>query len=73
MGIIQAVVVLLFLLAWSLGVMIDRALRGSAARKQSRVFAAGCRRGREGKLDEAIPSPSATRRVHRQGGRHRLG
>jgi biopolymer transport protein ExbB len=35
----KAVVFLLFILsAWSLGVMIDRALMYSAARKQSRVF-----------------------------------
>jgi len=35
----KAVVFILFILsAWSLGVMIDRALMYSAARKQSRVF-----------------------------------
>jgi len=52
----KAVVFILFILsAWSLGVMIDRALMYSAARKQSRVFVqqvAGALR--EGKLDEAI-------------------
>ena len=38
-GLARAVVLLLFVLsAWSLGVMIDRALMYSAARKQSRVF-----------------------------------
>ena len=57
MSIIAKVVVgILFLLsAWSLGVMIDRVLMYSAARKQSRVFVqqvAGALR--EGKLDEAI-------------------
>ena len=35
----KAVVVILFLMsAWSIGVMIDRALMYSAARKQSRLF-----------------------------------
>jgi len=66
MGVIaKGVVIILFLLsAWSLGVMIDRALMYSAARKQSRVFVqqvAGALR--EGKLDEAISIASATRRA----------
>src|SRR5258708_12851594 len=51
----RIVVFILFILsAWSLGVMIDRAMMYSAARKQSRIFVqqvAGALR--EGKLDEA--------------------
>src|SRR6202167_2075458 len=52
----KAVVVLLFLMsAWSVAIMIDRALMYSAARKQSRVFVqqvAGALK--DNKLDEAI-------------------
>jgi biopolymer transport protein ExbB/TolQ len=50
------VVVLLFVMsAWSIGVMIDRALAFSAARGQSRQFAPAVAGAlREGKLDEAI-------------------
>jgi biopolymer transport protein ExbB/biopolymer transport protein TolQ len=52
----QAVVILLFLMsAWSIGVMIDRWIAFSAARKQSRQFAPAVAGAlREGKLDEAI-------------------
>jgi biopolymer transport protein ExbB len=67
MGLIaRIVVVLLFILsAWSLGVMIDRALMYSAARKQSRVFVqqvAGALR--EGKLDEAISIAERNKKSH---------
>ncbi len=67
MSIIAKVVVLiLFLLsAWSLGVMIDRVLMYSAARKQSRVFVqqvAGALR--EGKLDEAISIAERNKKSH---------
>jgi len=67
MGIIaKVVVVILFLLsAWSLGVMIDRVLMYSAARKQSRVFVqqvAGALR--EGKLDEAISIAERNKKSH---------
>ena len=52
----KAVVVILFVMsAWSVGIMIDRALMYSAARKQSRVFVqqvAGALK--DNKLDEAI-------------------
>ena len=52
----KLVVIILFIMsAWSIGVMIDRWLAFSAARKQSRTFAplvAGALR--EGKVDEAI-------------------
>ena len=52
----KAVVILLFLMsAWSIGVMIDRLIAYSAARKQSRAFAPAVAGAlREGKLDEAI-------------------
>src|SRR3979411_2228536 len=62
----KAVVFILFLLsAWSLGVMIDRALMYSAARKQSRIFVqqvAGALR--EGKLDEAISIAERNKKSH---------
>jgi hypothetical protein len=65
-GLARAVVILLFILsAWSLGVMIDRALMYSAARKQSRVFVqqvAGALR--EGKLDEAISIAERNKKSH---------
>jgi biopolymer transport protein ExbB len=65
-GLARAVVLLLFVLsAWSLGVMIDRALMYSAARKQSRVFVqqvAGALR--EGKLDEAISIAERNKKSH---------
>jgi biopolymer transport protein ExbB/TolQ len=52
----KAVVLILFIMsAWSLGVMFDRFLAYSAARKQSRAFAPAVAGAlREGKLDEAI-------------------
>jgi biopolymer transport protein ExbB len=52
----QAIVVLMFFMsAWSIGVMIDRAVTFNAARKQSREFAPAVAGAlREGKLDEAI-------------------
>jgi len=62
----KTVVFILFILsAWSLGVMIDRALMYSAARKQSRVFVqqvAGALR--EGKLDEAISIAERNKKSH---------
>jgi biopolymer transport protein ExbB/biopolymer transport protein TolQ len=51
--------------AWSVGIMIDRALMFSAARKQSRVFVqqvAGALR--EGKLDEAISIAERNKKSH---------
>ncbi len=52
----KGVVLVLFIMsAWSIGVMIDRFLAYSAARKQSRAFAPAVAGAlREGKLDEAI-------------------
>jgi biopolymer transport protein ExbB/biopolymer transport protein TolQ len=62
----KAVVVILFLMsAWSIGVMIDRYLAFSAARKQSRTFAplvAGALR--EGKIDEAIRIAERHKKSH---------
>jgi len=57
MGVADKLVVLcLFIMsAWSIGVMIDRLIAYSAARKQSRAFAPAVAGAlREGKLDEAI-------------------
>ncbi|MBV9769027.1 MAG: MotA/TolQ/ExbB proton channel family protein [Bryobacterales bacterium] len=49
------VILLFFMSAWSIGVMIDRAIAYNAARKQSRQFAPAVAGAlREGKLDEAI-------------------
>src|SRR5215510_11916759 len=59
------VVVLLIMSAWSIGVMIDRWIAFSAARKQSRQFApvvAGALR--EGKLDEAIRVAERNKKSH---------
>jgi biopolymer transport protein ExbB len=52
----KAVVMILFVMsAWSIGVMIDRAIAFNGARKQSRAFAPAVAGAlREGKLDEAI-------------------
>jgi biopolymer transport protein ExbB/biopolymer transport protein TolQ len=62
----RIVVILLFVMsAWSVGVMIDRMLMYSAARKQSRIFVqqvAGALR--EGKLDEAISIAERNKKSH---------
>ena len=62
----KLVVVILFVMsAWSVGVMIDRALMYSAARKQSRIFVqhvAGALK--EGKLDEAISIAERNKKSH---------
>jgi biopolymer transport protein ExbB len=52
----KGVVLVLFIMsAWSIGVMIDRVIAYSAARKQSRAFAPAVAGAlREGKLDEAV-------------------
>ncbi len=62
----KAVVVLLFLMsAWSIGVMIDRALAYNGARKQSRQFAPAVAGAlREGKLDEAIKIADRYKKSH---------
>jgi len=62
----KLVVVILFLMsAWSIGVMIDRALMYSAARKQSRLFVtqvAGALKN--GNLDEAISIAERNKKSH---------
>jgi biopolymer transport protein ExbB/biopolymer transport protein TolQ len=62
----KAVVIGLFIMsAWSIGVMIDRWLAFSAARKQSRTFAplvAGALR--EGKMDEAVRIAERHKKSH---------
>jgi biopolymer transport protein ExbB/biopolymer transport protein TolQ len=51
--------------AWSIGVMIDRLLAYSAARKQSRQFAPAVAGAlREGKLDEAIKIADRYKKSH---------
>ncbi|MEW5979163.1 MAG: MotA/TolQ/ExbB proton channel family protein [Acidobacteriota bacterium] len=58
-------IVLAIMSAWSIGVMIDRLLAYSAARKQSREFAplvAGCLK--EGKIDEAINVAEQNKKSH---------
>lgn len=62
----KAVVVTLFIMsAWSIGVMIDRAIAFSAARKQSRAFAPAVAGAlRENKLDEAIKIADRYRKSH---------
>src|SRR5205807_5197793 len=58
-------IILLAMSAWSIGVMMDRWLAFTAARKQSRQFAplvAGALR--EGKLDEAIRMAERNKKSH---------
>jgi biopolymer transport protein ExbB/biopolymer transport protein TolQ len=67
MGVIAklVVVILFFMSAWSVAIMIDRALMFSAARKQSRVFVqqvAGALK--DGKLDEAISLAERNKKSH---------
>src|ERR1700680_1735505 len=62
----KSVVFLLFVMsAWSVGIMIDRALMYSAARKQSRVFVqqvAGALK--DNKLDEEIGRAERNKKSH---------
>src|SRR4030095_12779776 len=62
----KAVVILLFIMsAWSIGVMIDRLMAYSAARKQSRQFAPAVAGAlREGKLDEAVKIADRNKKSH---------
>ncbi len=62
----RMVVITLFIMsAWSIGVMIDRWLAFSAARKQSRAFAPAVAGAlREGKLDEAIKIAERHKKSH---------
>jgi biopolymer transport protein ExbB/biopolymer transport protein TolQ len=59
------VILLFFMSAWSIGVMIDRLMAYSAARKQSRAFAPAVAGAlREGKLDEAIKVADRYKKSH---------
>jgi hypothetical protein len=62
----KLVVVLLFIMsAYSIGVMIDRVMAYSAARKQSRAFAPAVAGAlREGKLDEAVKIADRYKKSH---------
>jgi len=62
----RAVVIALFIMsAWSIGVMIDRWIAYSGARKQSRQFAPAVAGAlREGKLDEAIKIADRYKKSH---------
>ena len=67
MGLLAKIVVaiLLVMSAWSIGVMIDRGIAFSAARKQSRMFApqvAGALR--DGRIDEAIRVAERNKKSH---------
>lgn len=62
----KAVVVILFIMSgWSIGVMIDRWMAFSAARKQSRSFAPAVAGAlREGKIEEAIKVAERNKKSH---------
>jgi biopolymer transport protein ExbB/biopolymer transport protein TolQ len=62
----RAVVIILFVMSvYSIGVMIDRLLAYSAAKKQSRLFAPAVAGAlREGKLDEAIKIADRYKKSH---------
>ena len=67
MGIIaKIVVIILFIMSgWSIGVMIDRAMAYSAARKQSRAFAPAVAGAlRDGRIDEAIKVAERNKKSH---------
>ncbi len=67
MGVLaKIVVVILFIMSgWSIGVMIDRWMAFSAARKQSRAFAPAVAGAlREGKMDEAVRVAERHKKSH---------
>jgi biopolymer transport protein ExbB/biopolymer transport protein TolQ len=67
MGILaRIVVIILFIMSgWSIGVMIDRWMAFTAARKQSRTFAPAVAGAlREGKIDEAIKVAERNKKSH---------
>jgi biopolymer transport protein ExbB len=67
MGILaKLVVIILFIMSgWSIGVMIDRWMAFSAARKQSRAFAPAVAGAlRDGKIDEAIKVAERNKKSH---------
>ena len=62
----RCVVIILFIMSgWSIGVMIDRAMAYSAARKQSRAFAPAVAGAlRDGRIDEAIKVAERNKKSH---------
>jgi biopolymer transport protein ExbB/biopolymer transport protein TolQ len=62
----RSVVIVLFIMScWSIGVMIDRWIAFSAARKQSRLFAPAVAGAlKDGKIDEAISIAEQNKRSH---------
>src|SRR5438552_7086666 len=62
----KIVVIILFIMSgWSIGVMIDRWMAFSAARKQSRAFAPAVAGAlRDGKIDEAIKVAERNKKSH---------
>jgi biopolymer transport protein ExbB len=67
MGLLAKIVVFILLImsGWSIGVMIDRYMAFSAARKQSRTFAPAVAGAlREGKIDEAIKVAERNKKSH---------
>jgi len=62
----RSVVILLFVMsAWSIGVMIDRWIAYSSARKQSRIFAPAVAGAlKDGKIEEAISIAEQNKRSH---------
>jgi biopolymer transport protein ExbB len=61
----SVVILLFFMSAWSIGVMIDRWIAFSSARKQSRVFAPAVAGAlKDGKIDEAISIAEQNKRSH---------
>jgi len=62
----RGVVIILFIMSgWSIGVMIDRWMAFSAARKQSRAFAPAVAGAlRDGKIDEAIRVAERNKKSH---------
>ena len=62
----KIVVIILFIMSgWSIGVMIDRFMAFSAARKQSRAFAPAVAGAlRDGKIDEAIKVAERNKKSH---------
>src|SRR6476646_1028140 len=62
----KTVVIILFIMSgWSIGVMIDRWMAYSAARKQSRAFAPAVAGAlRDGRIDEAIKVAERNKKSH---------
>lgn len=59
------VIIMFFMSAWSIGVMIDRYMAYSAARKESRQFAPSVAGAlRDGKLDEAVKIADRHKKSH---------